>query len=161
VIIFSAWELSRTQNIFILTVLFAITKMKLSVTLTLLILTTTLVGCSTTHPIAHHAEQRVGSHYKKGKKRQCANFVSDVLREAGHPVQFAAAKDFKKIGQKSPLKDGSIVLFAGTYNGPNYITHVGFYNNGYLIHRPTFNSPVTKEPFSDYWKRHFVEARSL
>ena len=117
-------------------------------------------SCQTQTPIVKNAETRVGSYYNRGKSRQCANFVSDVLRKSGYNVQHSSAQSFSSFGRKSSsLKDGSIVLFAGTYNGPNYITHVGFYNNGYLIHRPTKSSPVEKVLFNEYWRNHLAQIR--
>lgn len=137
----------------------------------LLILTTilflsSLVSCQTINrqnPIAQEAKSRIGSYYKKGLSKQCANFVSDVLSKKGINVNYSFAQDFRKVGQKVVEKpqNGDILLFAGTYNGPNYITHVGIYYDGYVIHRPTFNGLVIKEPLPNRLINHLVEIRRL
>ncbi len=137
--------------------------MKSLAPLTYLILITSLVGCSTSsqNPISINANRAVGTYYKPGKTRQCANFVSDVLAKSGINYRSSYAQAFSNFGVKVPfsnLRNGDIILLQGTYNGPNRITHIGFYQDGYLIHRPTFNSPVKKEPIGNY-KKHFAEAR--
>lgn len=136
--------------------------MKSLVLLTLLTLTTSLIGCSTTHnPISINANRAVGTYFRKGKTKQCANFVSDVLKKSGIDYSSPMAQSFTNFGKPVPysnLKNGDILLFEGTYNGPNRITHIGFYHDGYLIHRPTFSAPVRKEPLENY-KDHFAGAR--
>jgi cell wall-associated NlpC family hydrolase len=137
--------------------------MKLLALSTLLFLSTSLVGCSTgnQNPISINANRAVGTYYKKGKKKQCANFVSDILSKSGINYRSSYAQDFCRFGKKvsfSELRNGDILLFQGTYNGPNRITHIGFYQDGCLIHRPTFSAPVQKEPIENY-KKYFAEAR--
>lgn len=134
--------------------------------LALILLPLLLVSCQTTtnqtNPISQEAKARVGTYYNKGRSKQCAKFVSDVLSKKGYNVNYSFAQDFRKIGQKvSSPKSGDILLFAGTYNGPNYITHVGIYDGGYVIHRPTFNGLVIKEPLPNRLINHLVEIRRL
>lgn len=136
--------------------------MKKLVLLTLTILTTSLVGCSSRQNlISINANRAVGTYYKKGETRQCANFVSDILAKSGINYRSSYAQAFSNFGQRvsfSSLRNGDIILLQGTYNGPNRITHIGFYQDGFLIHRPTFYSPVRKEPIENY-KKYFAEAR--
>lgn len=150
-------------NIFFLTEQLEIQKMKKSVLSILISLTMSLIGCSTQpqNPISRNANQAVGTYYKKGKTRQCANFVSDILAKSGINYKSSYAQAFSDFGYKVPfssLRNGDIILLQGTYNGPNRITHIGFYQDGYLIHRPTFDSPVRKEPVGNY-REYFAEAR--
>lgn len=143
------------------------TKKKLALlTLLLFLLPLLSVSCQTTtpkiqNPIAQEAKARVGTYYNKGRHRQCANFVSDVLSKRGFDVNYSFAQDFKNVGKKvlDKPQSGDILLFAGTYNGPNYITHVGIYDGGYVIHRPTFSGLVIKEPLPDRLIHHLVEIR--
>lgn len=151
------------QNIFFLTERLEIRKMKKLALLTQIILTMNLIGCSThsQNPISKNANQAVGTYYRKGKTRQCANFVSDILAKSGINYRSSYAQDFSNFGKKvnfSDLRNGDILLFQGTYNGPNRITHIGFYQDGNLIHRPTFSAPIQKEPIENY-KKYFAEAR--
>ena len=119
--------------------------------------------------VAVVAKSMVGEPFKPGKSKQCAYFAKEVLKKANVPEVAkvnGSAQSFKKIGKpvtKPLLKNGDILLFTGTYNGPNPITHVGFYYDDHVIHRSTSRRPqVLMEPFSgSRLEKHFYQARRL
>jgi len=125
---------------------------------------TSVSGVTSRSPLAKKATAWVGNHYRRGAKRQCANFVGQCMSEAGlkPPPGKAVAQSYWKLGSPvSSPKSGDIVVFKNTYNGSNYITHVGIMvDNTHFVHRPTFRSAVKLTSLSDY-RGHIVSYRRL
>lgn len=121
-----------------------------------------------------------GKEFNAGQSAQCANFVREVLQEAGYSVgvtkepvdgydtseSFANGFSGNDIGLQIAdtrnLLPGDLVLFKNTYGDwpDGTITHVGIYTaTDTFIHRPTSSKPVLENTLSTYG--HFKEGRRL
>lgn len=125
---------------------------------------TSPVGSTTGNKVAQEAQKRVGTSYRRGVRRQCANFVGYCMTQAGikPPAAKATAASYRRLGSAvSVPARGDLVLFHGTYNGPNYVTHIGIMvDRTHFVHRPTFAGTVRVTPLSAY-RGHIVGFRRL
>lgn len=112
------------------------------------------LNLSARNPVAQKALSWEGRYYKRGARKQCANFVATCLESTGvkPPRGRAVAQSYTKVGRKvSVPQSGDIVLLHGTYNGPNYVTHVGIMvDSKTFVHRPTFRGPVQRATLASY-----------
>lgn len=133
------------------------------------------------------AKTWVNREFRPGQGEQCANFVRHVFEqanvfvgEAAHPTDehllrpqdgglgrgFADSFSGDDVGakiSKENLAAGDLVLLRNTYGDFNkgVITHVGiFVGNGQVVHRPTRDLPVQRDPLS-HWGGLFVEGRRV
>jgi TP901 family phage tail tape measure protein len=127
--------------------------------------------------VVNAARNWVGKEFAPGVLAQCANFVRQVLKDAGVqvgvtqkaidglPSGSALASSFfgNDIGtiikDKSQLRPGDLVAWAQTYGnwGPNVVTHVGVYSgNGKVIDR---GNSALKERSIDTFKRFLYGVR--
>jgi len=103
---------------------------------------------------ASNARAWSGKHFKRGKTRQCANFVSAVVLQSGGtpPANSGRASAWCGWGRsiiRSQLVAGDIVILKNTYK-PG-VSHVAVYVGGdMLVHRPTANRTVRTVPLSSY-----------
>lgn len=121
-----------------------------------------------------------GKEFNVGQSAQCANFVREVLSEAGYTISvtkepvdgydtsesfangFAGNDIGLQITDSKNLIPGDLVLFKNTYGDwpDGTITHVGIYTaTDTFIHRPTSSKPVLENTLSTYG--HFKEGRRL
>lgn len=93
----------------------------------------------------------------------CSGFVYYVLKSLGFsPARTPAAQiNMGTPVQKTDLKPGDLVFFAGT--GGSGITHVGIYvGNGQFIHSPNSRSVVSYSDLtSGYWAEHYHSAQRV
>ncbi len=118
------------------------------------------------------AKAWVGKDFKPGVTARCADWVREVLKEAGVEVgvargsagplmadSFHGAELGELILDPGQLQPGDIVMFADTYNGPGrspipgrgQITHVGIYvGGGEIIDRSTMSAPVRQRALTTF-----------
>lgn len=116
------------------------------------------------NPVHQAAESWVGKPFKHGQDARCADFVSTVIDQSGvQPANYqhtVRARDFANFGREVPvdqMQPGDVIGFNNTWRAspdPKHHTHVGIYaGDGQMIHRPTFDGPVVKEPIGEYLSR--------
>jgi TP901 family phage tail tape measure protein len=139
--------------------------------------TSQLATSSVAARVVNAARNWVGKEFAPGVLAQCANFVRQVLKDAGVqvgvtqkaidglPSGSALASSFfgddigTIIKDKSQLRPGDLVAWAQTYGnwGPNVVTHVGVYSgNGKVIDR---GNSALKERSIDTFKRFLYGVR--
>lgn len=118
------------------------------------------------------AKSWVNKDFNPGIEAQCANFVRQVLKDAGIdlPVTQTPIDGMKPTGEalanglfgedigefikdKSQLLPGDLVFFGGTYGGypDSVVTHIGIYiGNGEIVDRPTKAEPVKKRSIDTF-----------
>lgn len=117
-----------------------------------------LIGtsCSTVVPfsgkgdeIAKNAQSWDGKYYRRGQSRQCANWVSEVIKDSGlnPPPSSARAASWLSWGAEVELNatilPGDIIVYKNTYKrGPSHIAIVLDPATGLVIHRATYSAPV-------------------
>lgn len=128
------------------------------------------------------AKQWVGKDFAPGLREQCANFVRNVLKQAGLGDKIGVTKEAidglesgsalasgffgKDIGtiikDKKDAKAGDLVAFMGTYGGygKDTITHVGVYAGDDMIYdRSTSSKPVMHRSLDTFGKGNYVFVR--
>ena len=104
--------------------------------------------------VVHEAKSWNGKHFRHGSTRQCANWVTHVVAEAGKapPPASSLSRSWMKYGKpvsKSDIRPGDVLVFANTYR--NGISHVGIaLSESEFIHRSTWDSPVKVSPMGRY-----------
>lgn len=93
----------------------------------------------------------------------CAGLVYYVLNQLGYSAYRSPVEQYRHgtYVEKSDLKPGDLVFFAGT--GANGISHVGIYSgNGRFIHAPNSRSTVSYSDLTTgYWANHYYGARRI
>jgi cell wall-associated NlpC family hydrolase len=152
----------------IITLLSHFLKNKAATTLILLIIALASPSCVSIAGggIASKASSWEGGHYKKGRTRQCSNWVAEVVRSSGEspPKGYAKASSWIKWGKPvslSTAQGGDVIILQNTYKSG--VSHVGIYiGNGMMIHRSTHSSPVKKVSLkSGYYKNKVHSVRRL
>lgn len=112
-------------------------------------------GQFTASSIVAKAKSWEGRHYRRGQSCQCANWVGEVVRNAGGstPASSSMARSWLKWGNSVPrsaMKPGDIIVtWRGSRNGSS--GHILIYlGNGQCIHRPTRSKPVQQISLSVY-----------
>lgn len=106
--------------------------------------------------IAKTAEKWVGKSYRPGKPRQCANFVAEVVKEAGVtalPKNAPMARSWLAWGRSVPLSQSRpgdvVVLWRGSPRGrAGHILVVT--GKDEAVHRSTYRAPVQRVSLSAY-----------
>lgn len=104
--------------------------------------------------VVHEAKSWNGKHFRHGSTRQCANWVTHVVAEAGKtpPPASSLSRSWMNYGKpvpKADIRPGDVLVFANTYRGG--ISHVGIaLNENEFIHRSTWKSPVKISPMGRY-----------
>ena len=105
--------------------------------------------------IASEAKKWDGKHYKKGQSLQCANWVGQVIKDAGGtpPPQHAMARNWLAWGKpvsKTSIQPGDLVVtWRGRRSGRS--GHILIYiGNNQCIHRPTYSRAVCKTYLTHY-----------
>lgn len=105
--------------------------------------------------IVTEAKSWNGKHYRKGQSLQCANWVGQVVKDAGKtpPPQHSMARSWLKWGKpvsKAAIRPGDIVVtWRGSRSGKS--GHILIYiGSGQCIHRPTYSQAVCKTSLSNY-----------
>ena len=117
--------------------------------------------------ILAEARKYIGVRYVSGGSSpsgfDCSGLVYYVLTQLGYSAYRSPVDQYKHgtYVEKSALKAGDIVFFAGT--GAAGISHVGIYaGNGQFIHAPNSRSTVTYSDLtSGYWSDHYYGARRI
>jgi cell wall-associated NlpC family hydrolase len=97
--------------------------------------------------VALVAKKQVGTHYAKGEKYQCGNFVAYCVRKAGKdlPDNPALARDWLDWGKPVPwaLKQPGDVVVVWRGSKDSDSGHVLIYvGDDRAVHRSTYKSPV-------------------
>lgn len=105
--------------------------------------------------IAIVAKRQVGSHFAKGEKYQCGNFVAHCVRKVGKdlPRNPALARNWLEWGRPVPwaLKQPGDVIVAWRGSKTSDSGHVLIYVGGNkAVHRSTYKSPVQYVDISKY-----------
>lgn len=108
--------------------------------------------------IVRSAQKWEGKSYRPGRPRQCANFVAEVVRDAGlePPRNAAMARAWLAWGRSVPpsaIAPGDVViLWRGSPRGRagHILVATG---NGEAIHRSTYRAPVKRVPIAIYRNR--------
>lgn len=117
--------------------------------------------------ILAEAQKYLGVRYAGGGTSpsgfDCSGLVYYVLNQLGYSAYRTPADQFRHgtYVEKSGLKAGDIVFFAGT--GAAGISHVGIYaGNGQFIHAPNSRSTVSYSDLTaGYWANHYYGARRI
>lgn len=108
--------------------------------------------------IARQASKWEGRHYRRGQSLQCANWVGQVVKEAGGtpPTYHSMARNWLQWGRpvsKATIRPGDIVItWRGSRSGKS--GHILIYlGQGQCIHRPTYSKSVRTTSLSFYESR--------
>lgn len=118
--------------------------------------------------ILTEAKKHLGTRYASGGASpsgfDCSGLVYYVLKQLGYAPYRTPADQYQHgtYVEKSNLKEGDLVFFAGT-GGAGGISHVGIYSgNGYFLHSPNSRSTVSYSDLtSGYWANHYHGARRI
>ena len=117
--------------------------------------------------ILAEAKKHLGIRYVSGGASpsgfDCSGLVYYVLKQLGYSPYRTPADQYQHgtYVEKSNLKEGDLVFFAGT--GASGISHVGIYaGNGYFLHAPNSRSTVSYSDLTGgYWANHYYGARRI
>jgi cell wall-associated NlpC family hydrolase len=151
--------------------------------LTCLVIAFTLAGCAGAHAVpesesratvpsksaaqaADAAFAQVGRPYRYGGDSpagfDCSGLVRFSYQQIGVPVsrETRTLRGQAQLIQVAELRRGDLVFF--DQEGKKY-SHVGIYlGDGSFVHAPSSGGRVRTDRLdSDYWRRHFVEARRI
>lgn len=93
--------------------------------------------------------------FTPGVALDCSGYVSYVLGTVGKMYGRTSAQGlYNMFPSTSDPEPGDLVFFQGTYNCPDYITHVGIYaGDGMMYHS---GSPNQKVAITGYFSQHLV-----
>jgi len=105
--------------------------------------------------IVTQAKKWEGKHYRKGQSLQCANWVGQVVKDAGYapPPQHSMARNWLDWGKPSTMltiRPGDIIITwrnSKSSKSGHILIYIG---NGQCIHRPTYSRAVCKTPLIHY-----------
>ena len=93
--------------------------------------------------------------FAPGVALDCSGYVSYVYNTVGLMSGRTSAQGLYNMCKVTDTPEpGDLVFFAGTYNCPDYITHVGLYAGGNMMYHSGKPNQLTE--ISGYYAQHFV-----